>query len=594
MSAAELYDAVWKKAASRNTEAVHKGEGKYVPLLKFEESKIKLCQDGLDVLRQVKGAVGVITVAGPSQSGNTTLLDLLQRKSEEIGEDLHDELQGLWIFNQPIHRGEVDVLAVKSQSFGTSEQDKRLMQVLYVLCSVFIFNSQGCIDEDSMKKLGVIKELPELIDLSSKHAKRRLTSVAPRFVWALQDFNLNITDEQGRPISGKDYLENVLETGRVQKEYTEEYQQASSTLIELFQERNCVRFPSQDADQRSGELKKKFKRQLDKLHSIAVAQCPSKKFFGQAANGLLLSGMLEKTVHCLNQPSKLDLEKSWRVVKENEFQKLFDEVKEHYLSSREIDPSEMPFDENELVLRLHQAKEQAILTLRKSFVEDRLLECRLIEDFDSFFETDMKYTLEANLMSSIEFNTTVLDLVFRSIFEKMDSGHYNEHFNEVDGDWGAAAQSYEEQARGPGRFVALSEFGIRFQDERFARFFKDMLRTYEDKLKLLKSDRKTINTRRIAVEEELKDLKLDIKDLKTLMEEIEIKIGAPSETMTMDQRMDRVIEWLKSSDERKVQLEQDLRLAEEAQYKSTLPQQSKKPQQSTRPQPKSKSCCLVM
>jgi hypothetical protein len=64
-------------------------------------------------------------------------------KAREIRDYLQAESQGLWTSSQIIHRGEVDVLAVKCQAFGTSEQDKCLMQVLFVLGSEFFFNSQG-------------------------------------------------------------------------------------------------------------------------------------------------------------------------------------------------------------------------------------------------------------------------------------------------------------------------------------------------------------------------------------------------------------------------------------------------------------------
>lgn len=606
MSADWLYDRLFKKQLDKSF-AHQDSDGRYVELLKFEGSGIQLCPEGLLVLEQASGPIGVFAVTGPSKTGRTSLLNLLLKRPDLNRPDLLAEgTTGLWIYSRPVLKGEVEVYAIDSQGFGSRDLDKQLMTVLYVMCSVFIFNSIGMIDESSMKKLGVIRELPKLIQQADKgsvdlkpaqllDSTKALKSLAPTFVWTLRDFSLNLTDEHGRPVSGKDYLESVLETGHVQSDYTEAFKHTSDTLCSLFIERDCVRFqrPLDDGSMEfdmSGPVSPKFMRQLDKLHAVAVSQCRSKKFFGQTTNGPLLSLMIQQVVKVLVGEERLDFKKCWNIVKETEYIRVLEEVKQYYIAHRDFDAELMPYDENDLVLKLHRAKEDAVMSLRKSFVKDQRFEDRLIEEFDSYFETDLKFTLEGNVHASIEYNTILLDKVFSSIFERMESGYYSENFNEVDADWEVAAQNYEDQARGPGRFQALSSFGYRFQNERLSKFFKGMLHSYEDKLLVTQRESQQIKERRKAAEEDLRKLNLDDEGLKNLMEEIETKInGSTNEDMPADQRLEIVIEWLKTSDERKRDLEEQRKLAEEEHYKATVVSK----RQVVVNKPQNKSCCSI-
>mmetsp|Transcript_26878 Transcript_26878/g.48446 ORF Transcript_26878/g.48446 Transcript_26878/m.48446 type:complete len:596 (-) Transcript_26878:31-1818(-) len=594
MSADDLYQRVYRKAkgGKEDSQEVVQGE-KFVKLLEFEGSIMRLCFEGLQVIEKAQGAIGILALTGPAKTGRTSLLNLLIKRPDlNEPEFLESGTKGVWIYSLPVYKGEVEVFAIDTQGFGNAALDRNLMTLLYVMCSAYIFNSRGHIDESAMKKLGVIRELPKIIEKSGRNVELDLSKLAPRFIWSLRDFTLNLNDETGRPISGKDYLESVLDTGRVQSDYTNDFQESANLLQTLFVERDCVRFPRptdddvEEFDLRTG-VTNKFQRQLDKLYSMAIAQCPSKKFYGQAANGSLLSSMMKIIVNELNSNNKIDFKKSWRMVKEAEYNKLLDEIKDNYSKSRDFDVEAMPYEENDLVLNLHRAKEQAVMSLRKAFVPDRMLENRLLEEFDSYFETDLKYTIEGNLQASIEYNTIILDKVFRGIFANMDNGYYTEHFEDIDKDWDVAAAEYEAQAKGPGRFQALNIFANRFQNGKLEDFFHRMLETYEDKLKATEEKSNLIKSKRRKAESELSKLNLEDKDLIIAIQEIEAKIGVENEELSPEKRLDIVIEWLKSSEARKRQLEEECRRAEAEQSRAMSP--TKRPRQEAQ----KKSCCVV-
>jgi hypothetical protein len=569
MSAEHLYDKVFRKLLTRRL-TVEPSQGSYLQLVSYEDNILVLHPEALRVFEQVKAPIGVVVVGGPSKSGRSSLLNLLIDKPElNSQEGLRSRSPGLWLYNRPAYRGDIEILTIDTEGFDDIEMDSRLMVVLYVISSVFIYNSRGLIDLDSLKRFRVLAQLPALIEMPGRHHASVMQRLAPKFIWVLRDFGVSLVDAKGTPISGQEYLTSVLETADVDHDdYPDSLAATRQILMNLFEQRDCVTFPvpvdhsTANVDM-TAQLTPEFMRKLEYLRDTAIENCPSKRFFGQQANGPLLSKMLRRTVEDLNSLSKMDFALNWLQVKETEYAGLLEEVKASYLRRRVIDVEAMPYNENELVINLHNARQKAMESLRKSFVQDSYMESKLMEDLDVFFETDFKFYMEANHQTSVEFNRAILRRVFSEVFQRMDEGYYNNHYRQLEGDWKVAADKFEAKARGPGRFEALIWFADKYQNERFSNFFRSMLGHLRTELSVVKRDCHTIREHRKSIEDEVNRMTTEERTWRELLCAMETKAGIVPSNEPTETKVENLIGWVKDRIALKKRLEEQCRQAED-------------------------------
>jgi len=80
-----------------------------------------------------------------------------------------------------------------------------------LISSYFIFNSMGCIDESSISQLHLVTGLANAIqDQDSKRVENNCEHFAPKFLWVLRDFTLEMKDNLGNSITPSQYLDNAL------------------------------------------------------------------------------------------------------------------------------------------------------------------------------------------------------------------------------------------------------------------------------------------------------------------------------------------------------------------------------------------------
>jgi hypothetical protein len=504
----------------------------FVQLLKFEDNSMVFNPEGLKVIELTTLPIGVAVIGGPGSTGRTGLLNLLIGKPE-LEEGLQDRDSGLWIYSEAVCSGDHEILVVDVEGFGESELDLQLMVVLYVLSSVFIFNSRGFIDEPSMQRFKVLNHLTSLLDLPRNHPEETLRSMAPYFIWTLRDFGPKLMDEEGVTLRGKEYLQGVLESAIVQSaDYIAQFNHTRQSLLNIFQQRDCVCFPADSSDP-------KFRVQLEYLKQVAFLQCPPKSFFGQTVNGPLLSSMLQLTVRDINTSTRPDLSRNWRLVKEIELSALLDEVKQNYLSVRVVDLKAMPYNEYDLLVALDQARQEAMLVLRKSITQDKELEATLNEELDCFFEIDSKFYLEANLMASDAFNRALLQRVFRGISDRMSDGFYACNFAQLDHDFKQAMQSYHAASRGPGDFEAFLEFNSKFMTEGFECLGNST--KYQEELSSLQSECKGLLEDQTRLDEQVRSVVEEETHWTQLVQQMESMLNFEHYPLHLDKRVEAII-----------------------------------------------------
>jgi hypothetical protein len=203
-----------------------------VPLITIDEGEggtetFKLHGAASKMLKRISGKVAVIAAAGLYRSGKSFLLNKLSRSASEggkgfaVGHSTTAQTKGLWILGQPVpvtlSNGEAcTVIFLDSEGMGASNKtaryDSRIFTLATLLCSCLIYNSSATIDEKSVSNLAFIANITKHVRSSSAELEANSTSGTeedgsnfkdffPTFCWVLRDFQLELVDEHGDPIT---------------------------------------------------------------------------------------------------------------------------------------------------------------------------------------------------------------------------------------------------------------------------------------------------------------------------------------------------------------------------------------------------------
>jgi hypothetical protein len=562
-------------------------------LLKVEGERFVIVEEGLRVIEGFEGPIRVVCIAGPKNSGKSLLLELVigDRGVFMPQEVIPVPTQGVLIYDHVYEVGGQNVVILDTQGLEGNETDSHLLAVLYLLSSTFIFNTKGMIDEAALLYL---KPSMDIADHLQSHPGNTdlesLQHTSPRFLWVLRDFPLSLADEDGNAISAKDYLENVLSMSQYKGRNAEDCESTRTALLTLFPDRDCVIFPRPVDNQvetvhmQGRELKPKFLSQVGKVKTSMISTCPAKKIFKQKYNGRLLTKMLRAYAEANNSHKPLDLSRTWKKILSDEYASLFDSVKLLYDKLKDVKVSLMPYEEPELINKLYQAKIKSLVLLRTAFVKDRSQTERLIEDFEVYYENDCRYTLEDNTSSSFEFNITLLDKAFCDIFANIDSNFYTERLEKLEEDWSKASMSFETQGRGPAKLAALKEFSEKHQHQRFSKFFRDMVVTYERNLEEAVRENAHSREQRQKAEEEARLLAASEEHVGAIIRDMEQNIGIKTaEGAPLHEVMRGILSWLRTKQDERSRLERDTRKMKDELDAINLQMSSKK-----------KSCCLLI
>lgn len=181
-----------------------------------------LTEQGEEVLKNINGNFGVIAVAGMYRTGKSYLLNrmlLNRQRGFSVGPTVNPCTKGLWIWSKPIYGvGEdgkrLPVLLIDTEGFGAFDEDQnhdiRIFTLAILLCSYFVYNSIGSIDEIAIQSLSFVINLSKHIHLKSTQGstvgdtdQEDLANLFPSFLWILRDFSLQLVDENEEQITPK-------------------------------------------------------------------------------------------------------------------------------------------------------------------------------------------------------------------------------------------------------------------------------------------------------------------------------------------------------------------------------------------------------
>ncbi|XP_041035985.1 guanylate-binding protein 1-like isoform X1 [Carcharodon carcharias] len=243
-------------------------------LVENVDGALRLNPDALNVLRSIERPVVVVAVVGAARTGKSYLLNRLagSKKGFPLGSTVQSLTKGIWMWSLPHpQRADQSLILLDSEGLGDPEKgdeqnDNSVFALAILLSSVFVYNSQGTINQHAMSDLHFVTELAKRIQVKSQpdgSEAQNFVQFFPDFVWTLRDFTLDL-NINGSVVTADQYLENSL---RLRKEETKQ-DQSYNTL------RRCIReyFPSRRCFGLVSPAPRKVLRQLQGLSDDQLDQ----------------------------------------------------------------------------------------------------------------------------------------------------------------------------------------------------------------------------------------------------------------------------------------------------------------------------------
>ena len=332
------------------------------------DDRLEVAEEGLRCLTAGGAASNaparVLCVAGTYRTGKSYLLSRLQEaiaadrffqggqmngndppsscsnfETFSVGSTTEACTRGIWVWSHVNARGELTVL-LDTEGLASVDNDEtwdaKIFSLGILLCSYFLYNSVGVVDEAAIDRLFLVGELTKHIALSGSSASSSsnntdLAHFFPPFMWVLRDFSLRL-EREGREITPKEYLDDALGERPGNSARIRSRNEIRRAFRTLFRDRSCVtlvRPVHEEEDLRilstldSSRLRPEFVSQLHSLFQQVFASAGIKTVFGDAVTGAMLVSLVNNYVGAINGGAVPDLRKSYEYMVEESLRHAF-------------------------------------------------------------------------------------------------------------------------------------------------------------------------------------------------------------------------------------------------------------------------------
>ena len=197
---------------NNNNENIKEGP---INLIEFHKKNFTLNEEALKILRSIKEDIIIVSIVGKARTGKSYLMNLLLNNNNnnnnngfEVASSINSCTRGIWLWNTPRTKIDspntkiifIDSEGTNSVDISTKTYDSKIFALIVLISSLFIYNSNGNIDEKSIGDLALAAHLGNSIASNSiKNKDNLISELAPKFIWVLRDFSLEKVD----PVTAK-------------------------------------------------------------------------------------------------------------------------------------------------------------------------------------------------------------------------------------------------------------------------------------------------------------------------------------------------------------------------------------------------------
>lgn len=348
----------------RNSQENIKDENNQpIKFIAFENNKLIINPEGKEIISKIESELGILSLVGKSRTGKSFLLNrvILNQSPNfgfQVGKTFKPCTKGIWLWPHPIMVQDstskpFPTFIIDTEGLcGYDEEinhDTKIFLVAILISSLFVFNSFGPIDENSLNSLDVVLNLSKILHTEEKKEEKNPNGGQkneepnsdndfPTLLWLLRDFVLKLEDKDGNEISSKEYLENALAYVN-----DESKNKIRKSIKDFFPNRDCFTFvrPCENEhdlqnlntisiDKLRPEFVQEIKQFKEKINMLIKPKTIHRKNALQKVNGKMLMEFVSQIVNAVNNESIPVIESTWRYVIEGECIKVFNkEVKDY-------------------------------------------------------------------------------------------------------------------------------------------------------------------------------------------------------------------------------------------------------------------------
>ena len=302
-----------------------KGEEGPINLVEFRRDKIAINEEAIKILKEINNNIIIVSIFGKEHTGKSYLMNLLLNSRENCNKSKGFTVstsmnarssRGIWMWNTPIEKSDsgetiifIDSGGINSENIYNQQSDSKIFALVILMSSIFIYNTIGDINSNSLNELELIVQFADSFTVNSKINKDKLISeLCPKFIWTLRDFDLTkLTNEKGEKITSDMYLENCLNE-RFSGKNKDEINMIKENFMYYFNDRECVTLPSPIEeenlymlkDMKLNDLQEDFQEEFNKLKDKIYKYSKSKMLNGKNINGTMISYFLTSFIKEIN------------------------------------------------------------------------------------------------------------------------------------------------------------------------------------------------------------------------------------------------------------------------------------------------------
>ena len=315
-------------------------------LIELRRDKLILNEEALQVLKDIEEDLIIVFIFGKGGSGKSFLMNLLINSNDQKKKFITNSIvstknlkgfkvnsyfnslkgnkKGIYFWSSPIEKENskekilfFDSEGVNSENVDQQTLESKLLALMIIISSLFIYNTKGDINSYSLNDLQLIVQLADSINIEGKIDKdEMIAELCPKFIWTLRDFNL----EKYKQIKKRSdvYLEECLNDDRFKGKNKDEINMISESLVRYFKKRECVIMPCPTNEEKEvvmlkrmelNELSENFQNEFEVLKKKIYESSKAKSINGKKINGPILVSLLKSFIREINKEKIPNLDK---------------------------------------------------------------------------------------------------------------------------------------------------------------------------------------------------------------------------------------------------------------------------------------------